>query len=106
MSYGWDAKWVRRKIKMGEGLEIETCVDITTGLIACPLCIDISILCPSYTEPTSTTLTSNAVLFFTSSDLFYHMKAHARSSEWKIYISGEEEEEEIEEEAEEETEEM
>lgn len=95
MSYGWDAKWIRKKIKMSEGLEIETCVDITTGLIVCPLCINISNLCPSYAEPESAALTSSASLFFTSSDLFHHMRAHAKSSEWKAYISGEEEEEEV-----------
>lgn len=105
MSHGWEARWIRKKIKMSEGLEIETCIDITTGLVICPLCADISVLCPSSTEPTTTALPSNAVLFFTSSDLFHHMKAHARSSDWRIYVSSEEEEEEEigEEEEEEET---
>lgn len=93
MSYGWEAKWIRRKFRMGEGIEVETCQDITTGLIICPMCINISKLCPSHGEPTQLTISSGAMLFFTPEDLFHHMKAHAKSGEWKSYTISEEEEE-------------
>lgn len=89
---------------MSEGIEIETCVDIATGLIVCPLCVDPAKLCPSYSEPTPGVPNSNALLFFNADDMFFHMKAHAKSGEWRSYEVGEEEEieeEESEEEAEE-----
>lgn len=98
MSYTWEAKWIRKKFKMSEGIEIEACQDLTTGLIACPMCIDIAKLCPSYTEPTQIALSANVMLFFSSDDLFHHIRAHAKSGEWKSYtISEEEEAEEVEE---------
>jgi len=102
MSYGWEARWVRRKFKMAEGIEVETCYDLTSSLILCPLCINISKVCPSSTEP-SATLVSGAMYFFYPEDLFHHMRAHARMSEWsKAYVVSEEEEELVEEEEEEE----
>ncbi|MEM4442188.1 MAG: hypothetical protein QXN02_04680 [Ignisphaera sp.] len=92
MIYGWEAKWIRRKYKMGEGLEIETCQDLSTGLIVCPLCVDISYLCPSFTEPSTASISTDAVFFFSSEDLFHHMKAHAKAGEWSKHIPSEVEE--------------
>ena len=87
---------------MAEGIEVETCYDIVSSLILCPLCSNISKVCPSATEPSTTTV-SNATFFFSPEDLFHHMRAHARMSEWsKAYMVSEEEEEPIEEEEEEE----
>ncbi|MEM4848415.1 MAG: hypothetical protein QXM55_02120 [Ignisphaera sp.] len=96
MATGWEPKWVKRKLRMGEGIEVETCQDIITGLIVCPLCADISRLCPSVSEVTTASLNSSATLFFTASDLFYHMRAHVKAGEWKVYEASEEEEEEAE----------
>lgn len=96
MATGWEPKWIRRKFKMGEGVEVETCQDIITGLIVCPLCIDIAKLCPSTSEAVVSALNSSATLFFTASDLFHHMKAHVKAGDWKVYESSEEEEEGIE----------
>lgn len=97
MSYGWDARWVRKRFKMGEGLEVETCQDVTTGLIACPICTDISKLCPSYGEPVHVAVSSGVTLFFSPDDLLHHMRAHARAGDWRGYTTSEEEEEELEE---------
>lgn len=97
MAIGWEPKWIRRKFKMGEGIEIESCVDITTGLIVCPMCVDVSKLCPSYSDPTPGVIAPNALLFFNADDMFFHMKVHARSGEFRLYEVGEEEEAEEEE---------
>lgn len=94
MSYGWEPRWVRRKFKMGEGVEVETCQDVVTSLIICPMCVDVSKLCPSYVEPTQMAIPSNAMLFFSPDDLFHHIRAHAKAGEWKGYVLSEEEEEE------------
>lgn len=92
MSYGWEARWIRKRFRMAEGVEIETCYDTASGLILCPLCVSISKVCPSGSEP-SAALVSGATYFFSPEDLFHHMRAHARMSEWgKAYILSEEEE--------------
>ncbi|ADM26947.1 conserved hypothetical protein [Ignisphaera aggregans DSM 17230] len=102
MSYGWEAKWIKKKFKVVGGLEVETCQDLSTGLILCPLCTDISKICPSPTEPSSTPV-SKGVYFFSIEDLYRHMIAHTRASEWGKYVTvGEEEGEEGDEEEEEE----
>ncbi|MEM1650039.1 MAG: hypothetical protein QXX47_04110 [Sulfolobales archaeon] len=81
-----------------EGRTIETCRDTTTGLIICPICTDISRICPSDREYGSIT-PDKAVYFFTEDDLRNHIEAHSRSSEWgKITTFTEESEEEEEEE--------
>ncbi len=106
MSYSWEPQWIRRKFKISEGLEIETCYDSSTGLLLCPLCVDVSKICPSYTEPTSI-IPENVPYFFSIEDVIYHMKTHSRVESKKLYVEIEEEEEETEEEKveEEETEE-
>lgn len=93
MSYGWEAKWIRKKYKMSEKIEVETCQDVVTGLIICPLCVNISQLCPSYVEPSSISVSANAMFFFSSEDLFHHMRAHAKAGEWGVHVVSEEEEE-------------
>ncbi len=97
MSYGWEAKWIKKKFKVVGGLEIETCQDLSTGLILCPLCTDISKICPSPTEPSSIPV-SRGLYFFSIEDLYRHMIAHTRASEWEKYVVSEEEGEEEEEE--------
>ncbi|MEM0027256.1 MAG: hypothetical protein QXT53_03990 [Ignisphaera sp.] len=99
MSYSWEPKWIRRRIKLSEGIEVETCYDIVSSMFLCPLCIDISRVCPSYTEY-SNIVPENSLYFFSIEDLIYHMKTHAREGAiGKLYTEVEgEEEEEIEEE--------
>jgi hypothetical protein len=98
MSYTWEPKWVKKKIKVSEGIEIETCYDISTGLMLCPLCVNISRMCPSTTEPTNF-IPENVPYFFSPEDIVYHMKTHTKIIEGKkLYIEIEAEEEEGEEE--------
>ncbi len=95
----WEPKWIRKKIKISEGVEIETCVDIVTGLILCPICSDIDKICPSSTEPSTVQPPSNTTYLFSPIDLLHHLKAH-RESAWKIStVEVEEEEESTEEES-------
>lgn len=92
MSLFWEPKWVRVKLTVDDFI-IETCVDKTTNLIACPLCVDIDLLCPE--EGASTTTEVKGSLFFTAVDLVNHMRTHAfKISDKKIKVSEEEEEEE------------
>ncbi len=96
MSYEWETRWIKKKFKVVGGLEIETCLDLSTGLILCPLCADISKICPSTTEPSSVSI-SRGMYFFSIEDLYRHMIAHTRSSEWEKHVVISEEEEEGEE---------
>ncbi|MEM3973545.1 MAG: hypothetical protein QW320_04140, partial [Ignisphaera sp.] len=100
MSYSWEPKWIRRKIKISEGIEVETCYDATSSMLLCPLCIDINRVCPSHTEY-SNIVPERSLYFFSIEDLIYHMKTHTREGvTGKLYTEVEEEgeEEEIEEE--------
>ncbi|MEZ0289519.1 MAG: hypothetical protein ABWJ42_00300 [Sulfolobales archaeon] len=97
--YQWNPKWVRIKISMGDRV-IETCKDITTNLIICPVCSDINRICPRERE-FSSIIPEKTVYFFSEEDLRSHLEAHVRSSEWGKIPSYEEEEREEEEEEEE-----
>ncbi|RLG87936.1 MAG: hypothetical protein DRO15_03970 [Thermoprotei archaeon] len=98
MVFRWNPKWSRRKF-IYEGMEIETCVDLITGLILCPICTDIDNVCPEGKGDTQV-VPEKAAYFFTVQDLIEHIKAHATSS-WErkrvpiaIEEGGEESEEE------------
>jgi hypothetical protein len=96
MSYSWEPKWIRKKIAVAEGIEIETCYDASTGLMLCPLCVNVSKVCPSSTEPT-TIIPENVPYFFSPEDIVHHMKTHAKAIETrKLYTEVEVEEEEVE----------
>jgi hypothetical protein len=99
--YSWTPKWVRIKIDMG-GRVIETCKDESTGLIICPLCVNIDKLCPKDRDGMRI-IPEKPMYFFSEEDLRHHIYAHSQSSEWgKISISEREEETEEEEEEEDE----
>ena len=100
MGYGWEPKWIRKKIVISEGIEIETCYDAVTGLYLCPICVNVSKVCPSYTEYSSA-IPEKATYFFSIDDLLHHIKAHTKIDKAGYqYVEAEEgeEEEEIEEE--------
>ncbi len=92
MSYHWEPKWVRRKLVI-EGVTIETCIDLTTGMLVCPACVDIDSLCPSEDRPSTALPKGTPTFFFTVIDLLRHMKAH-RESAWRKRVEEEEEAEE------------
>ena len=97
MAFRWTPQWSRKKFRY-EGMEIETCIDITTGLILCPICVDIDNICPKGRKSLQIS-PEKAIYFFTVQDLIEHMKAHT-TSPWekkRIPIITEEEEEENEE---------
>ncbi len=93
MAFRWDPRWVRVRINVG-GIEIETCIDKTTGLILCPICSDPNDICPGDSSE-SRRIPSKATYFFTFEDLIKHMKAHT-SIPWekkRVSVVLEEEEE-------------
>ena len=92
MSYHWEPQWIRRKFEI-DGVTIETCVDITTGMIVCPACTDVDALCPSEDKPNSALPRGTPTFFFSIADLIRHMKAH-RESAWRKRVEEEEEAEE------------
>jgi len=103
----WEPKWVRKLFRVG-ATEIETCVDETTGLIVCPLCVNIDELCPAKSDYAGSRtreryIDESVQTFFTVEDLVQHMINHSRIESAKR--SRLEEEEEIEIEIEEEQEE-
>ena len=92
LAFRWDPRWVRVRVSIS-GIEIETCVDRTTGLILCPICSDPDEVCPEGTTE-SRRIPSRATYFFTFEDLIRHMKAHTLTP-WerkRISVALEEEE--------------
>ncbi len=73
MTLSWEPRWVRVKLSYG-GIEITTCKDLSTGLLLCPLCVDIDKVCPEG-EETNVAIEDEAT-FFTVEDLINHMKTH------------------------------
>lgn len=91
MSLFWEPKWVRVRLTVDD-FNVITCVDKTTNLIVCPLCVDIDLLCPEGRDSTITDVRSS--FFFTAIDLVNHMRTHAfKIHDKKIKVSEEEEEE-------------
>lgn len=99
MGYGWEPRWVKKRFKIGEGVEIETCLDEVTRLILCPLCVNVTEVCKEGAE--SHMVPPSGTYFFSPEDLALHMRAHARYTTWTRVVH-EKEEVEIEEEIEEE----
>lgn len=75
MSYQWEARWVRKRLELG-GISIEVCVDESTGLIACPVCIDVDKLCPPG-KRVSVQPPEGVAYFYSVEDLLNHLKAHS-----------------------------
>jgi len=104
LTYYWEPRWVRRSITIANGITIETCLDLTTNLLVCPLCVDIDKLCPYKDRESDVVPPANASYFFSEEDLIRHIYAHKEAS-WRhivVYAETEEEEEEEQEEEEEE----
>jgi hypothetical protein len=78
----WEPRWVRRRVS-AHGITVTTCYDLTTTLLVCPLCSDISIdeLCPEGQE--GVIPVSRAALFLTVEDLINHMRTHWHSKRYK-----------------------
>ncbi len=91
LSYYWEPQWVR-KVFVFNGVEIETCQDLVSGLIVCPICVDIDKLCPSRDRPSNVLPPENATFFFSLEDLYRHLYAH-RESAWRTALEVEEGEE-------------
>ncbi len=94
MGYFWEPKWIRKKLEIAPGIYIETCVDLSTGLILCPLCANIEEICPSSDNPSTTIPKGGLTYFFSISDLLNHIRAHGEAS-WRTKVEEEEIEEEI-----------
>ena len=76
LSFAWEPKWVRVKLDFA-GTEIVTCRDQTTGLLVCPLCVNVDELCPEGKE--TNIAVENAYTFYTLEDLINHMATHGLS---------------------------
>ncbi len=73
MSLSWEPRWVRVKLEYA-GIRIETCKDLVTGMILCPICADIERICPEGKETNITEV--GTPTFFTVIDLINHMRTH------------------------------
>ena len=101
LSYYWEPRWIRKSIPIANGITIETCLDLTTNLLICPLCVDIDKLCPYKDRESNVVPPANASYFFSEEDLIRHIYAHKDAS-WRYTVVYTEEEEEGEEHEEEE----
>ena len=82
MGFTWQPRWVRKKLSES-GIEVVTCVDETTNLIVCPICVNIDELCPP-NKPSSKQI-EGVSLFFSIKDLIQHMYTHIEES-WREKI--------------------
>ncbi len=73
MSLTWEPRWVRVKISYA-GMTVETCKDKVTGLLLCPICVDIDKVCPEGKE--ISVLSEDMAVFYTVEDLLHHLRAH------------------------------
>lgn len=98
MSLFWEPRWRRVSFDV-DGVVIETCLDVSTNLLLCPVCVKIDEVCPK--EGNSLKQVVDKPLFFSLVDLVNHLRSHTMSSEIKrIVVKKEEEEESVEEEEE------
>lgn len=98
MSLFWEPKWRRVSLNI-DGVVMETCLDTSTNLLLCPVCVRIDEVCPK--EGSSLRQIIDEPLFFSLTDLVSHLRSHTMSSGAKrIIIKKEEEEESAEEEEE------
>lgn len=73
MALSWEPVWVRKKVVF-KGVEVETCVDESTGMLLCPLCHDIDKICPPGRK--GRVVSDNMVTFFSPEDLVRHLSSH------------------------------
>ncbi|MGC8974685.1 MAG: hypothetical protein ACP5KB_00635 [Thermoprotei archaeon] len=98
MSLFWEPKWRRVSLNI-DGVVIETCLDTSTNLLLCPVCVRINEVCPK--DGGSLRQIVDEPLFFSLADLVSHLRSHTISGRVKrIVIKKEEEEESVEEEEE------
>ncbi len=98
MSLFWEPKWRRVSLNV-DGVVIETCLDTSTSLLLCPVCVRINEVCPEVEG--SFRQVVDKPLFFSITDLVNHLRSHTISGEAKrIVVKKEEEEESVEEEEE------
>lgn len=71
MAYTWEPKWESYVVK-ADGIEIRTCRDRITGLIACPICIHAASTCYDDRKPDHYEYENS--FFYTEEDLIYHIK--------------------------------
>lgn len=77
MSYTWEPKWEKIKIE-DHGIELYTCIDRITNLIACPICLNARKVCIEGSSPGKFAGTSGS-FFFSPEDLINHIRAfHVR----------------------------
>jgi hypothetical protein len=98
MSLFWEPRWRRVSFNV-DGVVIETCLDTSTNLLLCPICVKIDEVCPK--EGESLRQVVDKPLFFSLTDLLHHLRSHTMPSGVKrIIVRREEEEESVEEEEE------
>lgn len=98
MSLFWEPKWRRVSLNVN-GVVIETCLDISTNLLLCPVCVRIDEVCPKEGNPLKQIV--DEPLFFSLTDLVNHLRSHTVPGGIKrIVVKKEEEEESVEEEEE------
>lgn len=71
MAYTWEPKW-EPFIARSSGIEIKTCRDRITGIIACPICIHAASTCLGEKKPMSYNYENS--YFYTVDDLINHLK--------------------------------
>ncbi len=74
MAYTWEPRWKPVTIRYS-GIEIHTCMDRITGMIACPICTDAVNTCLSGDDDKNPGK-KETIFFFTEKDLLLHIKAH------------------------------
>ncbi|MEO3993354.1 MAG: hypothetical protein QN229_03470 [Desulfurococcaceae archaeon TW002] len=95
MSLFWEPKWRRVSLNT-DGVVIETCLDTSTNLLLCPVCVRINEVCPEVSG--SFRQVVDKPLFFSLTDLVNHLRSHTVSGGTKrIVVKKEEEEESVEE---------
>lgn len=71
MAYSWEPKWESYIVK-SSGIEIQTCRDKLTNLIACPICIHARSTCYGDKKPDQYEYENS--FFHSVDDLIYHIK--------------------------------
>lgn len=71
MAYTWEPKWESYIVK-ADGIELKTCRDRITGLIACPICIHAASTCYGDQKPSKYEYENS--FFYTVEDLINHIK--------------------------------
>ncbi|MEM1628983.1 MAG: hypothetical protein QXP02_05150 [Desulfurococcaceae archaeon] len=82
MAYTWEPRWEVFEVKT-HGIELRTCRDKITGLIACPICIHAASKCLGQPAPSKEYEYENS-FFYTVDDLIEHLKNYHYSGLDKV----------------------